>query len=477
MSEMPEIAINRDWCKGCTICVEVCPHQVLEVDQESFDHGFHPVVAARPEDCTVCRQCELLCPDLAITVTDAGAKPSEAGTPENKRTAGRVLRPHPQGWTTVPSPLAPGRYFLQGDEACAEGAIAAGCSFYAGYPITPASEIMERVCSRFGEMSGKHVFIQMEDEIGSIASCIGAAWAGAKSMTATSGPGLSLMLENIGYAIITETPVVIVDVQRAGPSTGQATRPAQGDFMQARWGAHGDYEIIVLSPWSVSEMYGETIRAFNLAERFRVPVILLADESVGHLRENVDIPAEVQVFNRIAPDGHEPPFGGRIVPPMPSFGEGQRLLVTGSTHDEWGYRRTSSARVQAELTARLATKITASLGDIEASETYLCDEERLDLLLVSFGFTARSALSAARMAREAGYRVGLFRPRTVWPFPETALRAAAAKAPRVLVAEMNRGQMLREVQRVVPQARGYGKSDGEVITPSEIWDAAREWLR
>ncbi|MDH7487928.1 MAG: 2-oxoacid:acceptor oxidoreductase subunit alpha [Anaerolineae bacterium] len=473
---MPEIAINRDWCKGCYICVNVCPRHVLEIDQESFDHGFHPVVAARPDDCTVCRQCELLCPDLAISVSGEEAAGAPAGEAHVEPLA-PAPRPLPQGWATAPSPLPAGRYFLQGDEACAEGAIAAGCNYYAGYPITPASEIMERICARFAVLLGKRVFVQMEDEIASIASCVGAAWAGAKAMTATSGPGISLMLENLGYAIITETPVVIVDVQRAGPSTGQATRPGQGDFMQVRWGAHGDYELIALSPWSVAEMYTETIRAFNLAERFRVPVILLADEGVGHLRENLTIPPEVRIFNRIGPSDREPPFGGRPVPPMPVFGEGHRVLVTGSTHDEWGYRRTSSARVQAELTARLCTKITDSMDEIVESETYLCDDDRLDLLLVSFGFTARSALGAARMAREAGYRVGLFRPRTVWPFPAEALRAVAAKSARVLVAEMNRGQMLREVQRVVPNARGFGKTDGEVIAPDEIWDAAKEYLR
>ena len=482
---MPEIAINREWCKGCYICVSVCPHRVLEVDQEAFDHGFHPVVAARPEDCTVCRQCELLCPDLAISVCDVGARHSQQDIPQAERleigepslAAARQGMPRPYGWTIVPSPLPPGPYFLQGDEACAEGAIAAGCNFYAGYPITPASEILERLCARFAALPGKRVFAQMEDEIASIASCVGAAWAGAKAMTATSGPGISLMLENLGYAIITETPLVIVDVQRAGPSTGQATRVGQGDFMQVRWGAHGDYELIALAPWSVGEMYTETLRAFNLAERFRVPVFLLADEGVGHLRENLTIPAEVRVFNRLGPVGREAPFGGRPVPPMPLFGEGQRLLVTGSTHDEWGYRRTSSAKVQAELTARLATKVTDNLAEIEASETCLCDDERLDVLLVSFGFSARSALAAARTARDAGHKVGLFRPRTVWPFPEAALKVVAAKSDRILVVEMNRGQMLREVQRVAPEARGYGKTDGEVIAPAEIWDAIREWLR
>jgi len=224
-------------------------------------------------------------------------------------------------------------------------------------------------------------------------------------------------------------------------------------------------------------MYTETLRAFNLAERFRVPVFLLADEGVGHLRENLTIPAEVRIFNRIGPQGREASFGGKPVPPMPAFGDGHKLMVTGSTHDEWGYRRTVSAKVQAELTARLATKITDNLAEIEASETYLCDDERLDMLLVSFGFSARSSLAAARMAREAGHKVGLFRPRTVWPFPETALRAAVAKSDRVLVPEMNRGQMLREVQRVAPEAKGYGKTDGEVITPGEILNAIKEALR
>ncbi|MBC7263744.1 MAG: 2-oxoacid:acceptor oxidoreductase subunit alpha [Chloroflexi bacterium] len=354
---------------------------------------------------------------------------------------------------------------MQGDEACAEGAIAAGCNYYAGYPITPASEIMEHICRRFADLEGR-VFIQMEDEIGSMASVIGAAWAGAKAMTATSGPGLSLMLENIGYALITETPCVVVDVQRAGPSTGQATRPAQGDVMQARWGAHGDYEIIVLAPWSVSEMYTETIRAFNLAERFRVPVILLSDEAVGHLRENFAVPPLTRVYHREKEVG-SPPFGSSEVPPMPAFGEGARLLVTGSTHDEWGYRRTSDAHAQASLVERLVSKVRNHLDEVTAVERYLCNGE-LDVLLVSFGFTARSALGAAREAREAGRRVGLLRLRTLWPFPEDEVRQTAAGARYVLVAEMNRGQVLREVQRVAPNAVGYHKTDGEVITSDEI---------
>jgi len=358
---------------------------------------------------------------------------------------------------------------MQGDEACAEGAIAAGCNYYAGYPITPASEIMVHICHRFMDLSGR-VFIQMEDEIGSIASVIGASWAGARAMTATSGPGLSLMLENIGYAIITETPCVVVDVQRAGPSTGQATRPGQGDFMQARWGAHGDYEIIVISPWSVQEVYDETIRAFNLADRFRVPVILLMDEAVGHLRENMTVPAETPIYRR-PKDPSRPPFGQAEVPPMPAFGEGARLLVTGSTHDAWGYRRTTSPQVQQQLVERLASKILNHRDEIERTHTHFCDEDDLDILLVSFGFTARSALGAVRLARAAGVQAGLLCLTTLWPFPDETVKQLTARARRVIVAEMNRGQMLREVQRVAPHAVGCNKTDGEVITAAEIWAA------
>lgn len=375
---------------------------------------------------------------------------------------------------TTRSILKAGRYFFQGDEACAEGAIAAGCDYYAGYPITPASEIMEHICRRFAQLPGR-VFIQMEDEIASMASVIGASWAGARAMTATSGPGFSLMLENIGYAIITETPCLVVDVQRAGPSTGQATRPAQGDVMQARWGAHGDYEIIVISPWSVQETYEETIRAFNLADRFRVPVILLMDEGVGHLRENMTVSPEVSVYPR-AKAVRRPPFGEAEVPPMPAFGEGARLLVTGSTHDAWGYRRTSSPQAQGALIGRLVDKVLNHRGEIERTYTYHCDENELDILLIAFGFTARSALGAVREARAAGVKAGLLRLATLWPFSQDVVAAMGRRARHVLVPEMNRGQMLREIQRAVPQAVGYHRTDGEVITMTEIWAAMRKEL-
>jgi len=373
-----------------------------------------------------------------------------------------------RGWKTVPNPLKPGHYFWLGDEACAEGAIATGCNFYAGYPITPSSEIMERIAHRFSEMN--RLFIQMEDELASIAACIGASWAGAKAMTATSGPGLSLMLENIGYALITETPLVIVDVQRAGPSTGQATRPAQGDMMQARWGAHGDYEIIALSPWSVTEMYTETIRAFNLAERFRVPVLILADEAVGHLREGVKIDKEVRVYERKKGRGVAP-FVGKDVPPMPAFGEGEKLLITGSTHDPRGFRRTVSPEAQKNLVGHLARKITDHKSEIIEVVEYHGQDEELDLLLVAYGFTARSALAAVEAAREEGLKAGLLRLKTIWPFPQEELSRVGQKAKRIIVPEMNLGQIVREVQRVLPQAEPYSRTDGQVITPQEIVSA------
>lgn len=382
------------------------------------------------------------------------------------------------GWITRKTLLPPGRHFLQGDEACAEGAIAAGCNYYAGYPITPASEIMHYICRRFLELDDGRVFIQMEDEIGSIASCIGASWAGAKAMTATSGPGISLMLENIGYAIMTETPIVVVDVQRAGPATGQATRPAQGDVMQLRWGAHGDYEIIVLAPWSVQEMFDLTVKAFNLAERFRTPVIVAADEAVGHMRENLIVPSEVEVYERIKPLPGEniPPFGGAEVPPMPIFGRGHKVLVTGSTHDEWGYRRTVSARAQASLISRFREKILNHLDEIVQVDRSFCDGD-IEVLVFAYGFTARSALAAVKEARKKGIKAALFRPQTLWPFPEKELLALKGKVGKVLVAEMNQGQILREVQRFLPQAVGYNRTDGEVITPYEVLEAIEKLLR
>ncbi len=316
----------------------------------------------------------------------------------------------------VKPPLPEGAYYFSGNDAAAEGALAAGCRFYGGYPITPSSEMMERMAARLPEVGG--VFIQMEDEIASISAVIGAAWAGAKAMTATSGPGFSLMQEAIGYAAFTETPCVIIDVQRAGPCTGQATKVGAGDIMQAKWGSHGDYQVIALSPWSVQEMYDLTIRAFNLSERFRVPAILLSDEAVGHLRETIKIAGQVEVWDRKKQKGGSP-FGTAEedgVPPMPAFGEGERLAVTGSTHDPYGFRKTDDPEVHARLVERINEKVLKHRQAIVETESYFLEDA--DTAVISYGFTARTALYAVKRLRKEGFKVGFLRLKTIWPFPE-----------------------------------------------------------
>jgi len=375
----------------------------------------------------------------------------------------------------IDSALSAGTYYFSGNEAVAEGAIAAGCRYYAGYPITPSSEIMERISLRFKDVDS--VFMQMEDEIASICSVIGAVWAGAKAMTATSGPGFSLMQEGIGYAAFTETPLVIVSIQRAGPGTGQATRVGSGDLMQAKWGSHGDYQIIALSPWSVQEMYDQTIEAFNLAEQYRVPVFLMAEEAVGHLRERVDVGARVEVFNRIKKPG-APPFGtdqADGIPPMPAFGEGEKLLVTGSTHNEVGIRKTDDPGVHSRLVSRINNKILNNRKTIIQSESYGLDDA--EVVVVSYGFTARSALFAMDQLRGEGKKVGLLRLKTIWPFADGIIQQIGATAKKIFVPEMNRGQIAGEIVKyatcgVIP----YNQTDGEIIHPHQIMKEVRSLL-
>jgi 2-oxoglutarate ferredoxin oxidoreductase subunit alpha len=377
----------------------------------------------------------------------------------------------PSRW--VKSPFPKGRYYLSGNEAAAEGAIAAGCRFYAGYPITPSSEIMERMAVRLREVGG--IFIQMEDEIASISAVIGASWAGAKAMTATSGPGFSLMQESIGYAAFTETPCVIIDVQRAGPCTGQATRVGSGDIMQAKWGSHGDYQVIVLSPWSVQEMYDLTLRVFNLSERVRVPAFILADEAVGHLRESISINAKVEVWDRKKAKGGSP-FGTEEeegVPPMPAFGEGERLLVTGSTHDELGFRKTDDPEAHAKLVGRINKKILDHRKTVVETEDYFLEDS--EMAVIAYGFTARTSLYVVKRLRKEGIRIGLLRLKTLWPFPEEAVVGLGKKVKKVVVPEMNLGQVAGELKKycsceVIP----IGQINGEVIRPETIMDALRK---
>lgn len=374
--------------------------------------------------------------------------------------------------------LLSGAHFLNGDVACAEGAIAAGCRFFAGYPITPATEIAEHLSERMPEFGG--IYIQMEDEIASMAAVLGASYTGLKSMTATSGPGFSLMQENIGLGVMTEAPCVIVDIMRGGPSTGQPTLPGQQDVMQAKWGSHGDYEIIALSPSSVQEMFTLTVEAFNLAETYRVPTMLLGDEIVAHMWEKVVIPSpeNLKIVNRkkpTVPPEEYLPFkpDEDLVPPMASFGEGYRFHATGLTHNEHGYPQTQSSETQFKLVHRLCEKIRKNADKIIRVEEVTLDDA--DVVVVAYGIVARSALSAVRKARAEGIKAGLLRPITLWPFPETHVQGIAKQAKTIIVPEMNCGQVVREVERCAKTTPVVfmSKFGEEPHTPLEILEEIR----
>ena len=363
---------------------------------------------------------------------------------------------------------------MQGNEAAVEGAIAAGMRVFAGYPITPSTEIAEQSSLRLPQVGGH--FIQMEDEISSIAAVLGASAAGVKAMTATSGPGFSLMQENLGYGAMAEIPCVVVDVQRAGPSTGLPTSPAQADYMQAKWGTHGDHPVIALSPSSVLETYTLIIRAFNLSEKYRTPVIFLMDEIVGHMREGVELPnPNSLLINQRKPSFHDGANKqcyyvpeGQYVPAMKPFGRGERYNITGLAHDESGFP-TNNTQVAGQLVSRLLAKVESNVDDIVRVEEYAMDDA--ETALVCFGGTARAAMEAVLQARAEGRKVGLFRPITVWPFPEKQLKARLGQLKNILMVEHNHGQMLLEVQRVAgggTPVSFLGKVDGTVITPAEI---------
>lgn len=359
---------------------------------------------------------------------------------------------------------------LQGNAACARAAIDSGCTFFAGYPITPSSEIAEHMAVELPKLGG--TFVQMEDEMASLGAVIGASLAGRLAMTATSGPGFSLMQEHIGYAAYAEIPCVVVDVMRGGPSTGLPTRPSQGDVMQARWGTHGDRPAIALAPGSVGEVYELTARAFALAERYRTPVIVLYDEVIGHLRERTEIvPAERVARARptVPPDAYRV-YGPAPddVPPLADIGTGYRFHVTGLGHDERGYP-TDDPAITGALAERLQRKIDRARDDIVSVETYRVDDA--ERVIVAYGIVARAARAAVDDARARGIRLGLFRPRTLWPFPERELRELAAT--RLLVAEMNLGQLVLEVERCAGGAEvgRYLRADGRSISPADLLGA------
>jgi 2-oxoglutarate ferredoxin oxidoreductase subunit alpha len=376
----------------------------------------------------------------------------------------------------------PKAQLMQGNEACAEGALRAGCRFFAGYPITPASEIAERLSYQLPQADG--TFIQMEDEIASMGAVIGASLAGVKSMTATSGPGFSLMQENLGFACMAEVPCVVVNVMRGGPSTGLPTNPSQGDVMQARWGTHGDHPIIVLSPTSVMECFSLTVKAFSYSEKYRTPVILLMDEVVAHMREKVVLPdaSDVEVIDRVKPS--VPPewylpyedtsFG---VPPMGIFGEGYRYHVTGLVHDIRGFPTLRQDEIEPFL-LRLFRKISTHFNDIQLFENYFIEDA--DLVIVAFGCTARSAHRAMVEARARGMKVGLLKLITLWPFPRRFVEPLTQAGKTLLVPEMNMGQISREVKRVnqgMTEVITVNKIDGTMITPQEILEKIEEEMK
>ena len=377
------------------------------------------------------------------------------------------------------------KVFLQGDEACAIGAIKAGCRFYAGYPITPASEIAETMARELPKVGG--IFIQMEDEIASAASVVGASLAGVKAMTATSGPGFSLMQEVIGYAIMTETPSVFVNVMRGGPSTGMPTKPSQGDIMQARWGTHGDHAIITLYPSTVQEVYRYIISAFNLAERYRTPVIFLMDEVLGHMRESFYMPDEKEIFvyQRLKEETIEEedvfvPFveSEYAEPtPLPLVEMGKaRFHVSGLIHDESGFPMVKPD-VAEKLIRRLVSKIKLHADEIAIYDEYTTEDA--EILVIAYGITARSALKAVKIARQDRIKVGLFKPVTIWPVPVSRLKKLLSRVEAVVIAEMNLGQYTREILTLMKKSlklKVITKVSGELITPGEILDGISEVL-
>jgi 2-oxoglutarate ferredoxin oxidoreductase subunit alpha len=369
-----------------------------------------------------------------------------------------------------------GEHFMLGDHACAEGALAAGCRFFAGYPITPSTEVAERLALRLPEVGG--VYIQMEDELASIAAVIGASCGGERAMTATSGPGYSLMMEHIGLAIMMEVPCVVVNVMRGGPSTGLPTTVGQQDVMQAKWGSHGDYELIAYTPWTVQEAFDLTVKAFNMADRYRVPVMMMIDETIGHMTERLKIPEKegIQIIERKRPattgsNGFLPFKADEedLVPPFPLPGEGYYFHFESLTHDERGYPQTT-APFHEKLVSRLIEKIRRNASDIiDYEEMWMEDAE---VVVVSYGVSARCALSGVRLAREHGMQAGFLRLKTLWPFPEERIYELARKVKGFVVAEINAGQMIREVERNAHADLPFvlvNKFGGAIMTPDEVY--------
>jgi 2-oxoglutarate ferredoxin oxidoreductase subunit alpha len=481
------VFVRVEVCKGCSYCIDFCPTHALEFSREFNAKGYHYPVLTKPEACNGCNLCGLFCPDFAIygvRLKDLERHRETAG-PAANLPRGRWLPPvrHPDAVPADPKGVLTGIHFLDGDHAACEGALAAGCRFVAGYPITPSTEVVERFASRIPTVGG--VFIQMEDELASSIAIQGAAWGGKKVMSVTSGPGLSLMMEHIGYAAMTETPSVWVDVQRGGPSTGLPTLPAQQDMMQVKWGSHGDYEVIALAPNSPQECFDLMIKAFNLAEEYRCPVFFMMDEVVGHMTERVVIPPAERLEILERKWAKKPPGEFRLyettaedlVPEMVKAGDGYRVHVTGLTHDERGYPAMNPA-AQDRLVRRLREKIRANadaLVDVRVDGV-----QDADVVVISYGITSRVAMAAVEEARRQGLKVGHLRLVICWPFPSTLIAKLAENTRAIVFPELNLGQMVLEVERAVAgkvPVRSVPHAGGTVHEPETILAAILEAVR
>jgi 2-oxoglutarate ferredoxin oxidoreductase subunit alpha len=475
------VFVRTEICKGCSFCIDFCPTDCLSFSKEFNPKGYHFPILSAPDACTGCDLCGLYCPDFAIygerwkDIDERKAKGRPEPKPPTETAKTTPAKPGIQDPVpTDPKGVLTGLHFIDGDHAACEGAIAAGCRFSAGYPITPSTEIVERFAARIPAVGG--VFIQMEDELASSIAVQGAAWGGKKTLSVTSGPGFSLMMEHIGLAVMTETPGVWVDVQRGGPSTGLPTLPAQSDMMQARWGSHGDYEMIAVSPNSPQECFDLMIKAFNLSELYRTPVMFMMDEVVGHMVERVEIPPadKIEVVPRKFTSKPKSEFklyataADDLVPEMTKAGAGYRIHVTGLTHDDRGYPAMNSA-TQDKLIKRLIHKIRDNADKlVDIQEDFMDDAE---IVVVSYGITSRIAKSAVEEARQRGLKVGHLRLRIVWPFPAARIRELCARTKAFIMPELNMGQMVIELERAAAGKAGVisiPHAGGSVHEPEAI---------
>lgn len=463
---MAEIYIDQSRCKGCDLCLRLCPKKVFEESQEIEVKGFKLRAPVKIRDCSECGLCRYFCPEGAITLKEKSLLDEFWQKVQKMREAAMSQNQPRGGWKKAKTNF-PGEHFISGNIACVWGALDAGCRFFAGYPITPASEQSYEMEKRMRELDG--IFIQMENEDASLAAVCGASLAGAKPMTATSGPGFSRMSENLSFALTNELPMVIVDAQRTGPSTGRPTGTGAGEIREARWGSHGGTEHIVLYPSTVQEIYDYTVKAFNLAERFRVPVILMLEASNTHLQETIEIPEEIDVFDRFYIPG-APPFGPTkdgSAPSMPSFGDGEFLKITGLTHNQWGVPHANDPWIHEAMVEHQRRKIVSKVKELTDVEEYLLGNA--EILIVAYGHTARSAKWAVKEVRKRGKKVGLLTIRTLYPFPEEKIKKWSKKVKCVLVPEMNQGQLFYVVcESSLSPVVSLPQPDGEAIDPRRI---------